>query len=420
MPASEVVITGVGVVSPIGIGREAFWEALLAGDCGIGPVTQTNLSGLPPQLAGEVRNFDARTYVANRKSLKVMSRDAQLGIAASTLACRDAGIASGKIDPERFGVVLGADQICSPILESEATYAACMVNGRFDFQLWGTKGMAASFPLGFLRVLPNMVASHVSIAQDARGPNNTIHEGEISSLLAVTEAASVIERGMADVMLAGGASSQMHPLDFVRRVAMGNLSPRHDDPASVVRPFDARRDGGVWSEGAAVLVLERRHHAEARGAKILARLKGWGAACEAVNSHGRPSGAGLRRAIARALDSAAVKAADLGHVKAHGLSTVRDDASEAAVLRDMLPQTPVTALKGHLGNSAAAGAAMELAASIVSIQKGCVPATRNYEQADPDCPIRIVRGRPLVTSLTDALCLTWMPFGQSAAVVVGM
>ncbi len=161
-----------------------------------------------------------------------MSRDAQLGIAASTLACRDAGIGAGNVDPERFGVVLGADHVCSPIQESETTYGACLADGRFDFRLWGTKGMAASFPLGFLRVLPNMVASHVSIVQDARGPNNTIHEGEISSLLAVSESASVIQRGMADVMLAGGASSQMHPLDFLRRIAMGHLSPR----CTTIRP----------------------------------------------------------------------------------------------------------------------------------------------------------------------------------------
>ena len=312
MQITEVVITGVGVVSPIGIGRQAFWEALLAGHCGIGPVTQTNLSGLPPQLVGEVRNFEARTFVANRKSLKVMLRDAQLGIAASTLACRDAGIGAGNVDPERFGVVLGADHVCSPIQESETTYGACLADGRFDFRLWGTKGMAASFPLGFLRVLPNMVASHVSIVQDARGPNNTIHEGEISSLLAMSESASVIQRGMADVMLAGGASSQMHPLDFLRRIAMGHLSPRCTDPAAVVRPFDARRDGYVWSEGAAVLVLESRRHAESRGAKILARLKGWGAAFESVNSHGRLFGGGLRRAIATALERAAADAGCVG------------------------------------------------------------------------------------------------------------
>jgi 3-oxoacyl-[acyl-carrier-protein] synthase II len=419
MRRAEIVITGVGVVSPIGIGREAFWDALLAGHCGIGPVTQTNLSGMPPQLVGEVRNFDARMFVANRKSLKVMSRDAQLGIAASTLACRDAGISAGKIDPERFGVVLGADQVCSPIQESEATYGACVMNGRFDFQLWGTKGMAASFPLGFLRVLPNMVASHVSIAQDARGPNNTIHEGEISSLLAVAEAASVIQRGMADVMLAGGASSQMHPLDFVRRMAMGQLSPRRDDPATVVRPFDALRDGYVWSEGAAVLVLESRTHAESRGAKILARVKGCGAAFEAANSLGNLSGSGLRRAIAAAFEHAAVMPSDMGHVNAHGLSTVRDDALEAAVLADLLPQTPVTALKGHFGNVAAAGAVMELAASVLAIEKGCVPAVRNYEHPDPACPLRIIRDQPLAISRADALCLAWMPFGQAAAVVLG-
>ncbi|MEI8376618.1 MAG: beta-ketoacyl-[acyl-carrier-protein] synthase family protein [Planctomycetota bacterium] len=419
MRRAEVVITGVGVVSPIGIGREAFWDALLAGRCGIGPVTLTNWSGMPPQLVGEVRDFHAKTFVANRKSLKVMSRDAQLGIAASTLACSDAGIRVGKIDPERFGVVLGADQICSLIQESETTYAACLVDGRFDYQVWGTKGMAATFPLGFLRVLPNMVASHVSIAQDARGPNNTIHEGEISSLLAVTEAASVIQRGMADVMLAGGASSQMHPLDFARRMAMGQLSPRCDDSASVVRPFDAGRDGYVWSEGAAVLVLENREHAESRGAKILARLKGWGAAFEAIDSHGRLSGSSLRRAMVRALDQSAVKPDALGHVNAHGLSTVRDDTLEAAVLGDLLPQTPVTALKGHFGNAGAAGAAMEVAASILALENRCVPAVRNYEHPDPACPVRVIRDQPLVISRADALCLTWMPFGQAAALVVG-
>jgi 3-oxoacyl-[acyl-carrier-protein] synthase II len=430
MHKTEVVITGLGVVSPIGIGRDAFWDALLAGRCGIGPVRQTNLAGIPQQLAGEVLDFDSKAFIPNRKSLKLMSRDAQLAIAASILACRDAGISSGginssgggglhRVDPERIGVVLGADQICARVDESEVTYSACFVDGRFDFRLWGTKGMAASFPLGFLRVLPNMVSSHVTIAQDARGPTNTIHEGEISSLLAVTESASVIQRGMADVMLAGGASSQMHPLDFFRRTALGQLSPRRDDPVAVVRSFDARRDGYVWSEGSAVLVLESRSHAESRGAKILARLKGCGAAFEPVNSHGALTGSGLRRAICLAMDCAGVKPADLGHVNAHGLSTVRDDALEAAILSGLLPQTPVTALKGHLGNAGAAGAAMELAATVLALEKGCVPAARNYEYPDPACPVKIVCGQPLVSSRAHALCLTWMPFGQSAAVVVG-
>src|SRR5262249_22213196 len=152
-----------------------------------------------------------------------------------------------------------------------------------------------------LRVLPNMIASHVSIAHDARGPNNTIHEGEISGLLAVIESASVIQRGMADVMLAGGASSQMHPLEFCRRFSMGGLTPRHENPSTAVRPFDAARDGHVWSEGAAVVLLESRQHAERRGAKIHARLKGWGAAFEPVDANRELGGSGLKRAISLAM-----------------------------------------------------------------------------------------------------------------------
>ncbi len=419
MQATEVVITGIGVVSPIGIGREAFWDNLLAGCCGLGPVSADVAAGMPPQLFGHVRDFEAKAYVTNRKSIKVMSRDAQLGVAASVLACRDAGVANGSIDPERMGVVLGADQICAPLAESQEAYLACRVDGQFDFGRWVSHGMAASYPLGMLRVLPNMIASHISIAHDVRGPNNTIHEGEISGLLAVIESASVIQRGMADVMLAGGASSQMHPLEFVRRFAMGGLTRRHEDPSRAVRPFDAGRDGHVWSEGAAVVLLESRSHAEKRGARIHARLKGWGATFEPVDSNRNLSGSGLGRAIDGAMKHAAARVGNLGHINAHGLSTVRDDVVEAGVLGSLLPETPVTALKGQLGSAGAAGAAIELAVSVLAAGSGCVPAMPNYETPDAACPIRAVRGEPLKADPADALCITWMPFGQAAAVVVG-
>jgi 3-oxoacyl-[acyl-carrier-protein] synthase II len=220
-------------------------------------------------------------------------------------------------------------------------------------------------------------------------------------------------------MLAGGASSQMHPLEFVRRLKMGGMTSQNEDPATAVRPFDARRDGHVWSEGAAVVILESRHHAEKRGARIHARLKGWGASFEAIDANRNLSGAGLRRAIAGAMKHAAVQEGDLGHVKAHGLSTVRDDAVEASVLASLLPDTPVTALKGQLGNAGAAGSVMELSAAVLAAESGCVPAMRNYETPDAACPIKAVRGEPLKTRSGDALSITWMPFGQAAAVVVG-
>jgi 3-oxoacyl-[acyl-carrier-protein] synthase II len=418
MSETEVVVTGIGVISPIGIGCEAFWTALAAGRGGAGRVSWFDVSGLPAAVAAEVRDFDPKPFVANRKSLKVMSRDAQLGVAAAALACREAGIARGNVDPERLGVVLGADRICGSLSESVVSYCQCMVDGRFDFRRWGTDGMLACNPLGFLSVLPNMIASHVSIAQDARGPNNTIHQEEMSSALAVSEAASVIRRGAADVMMAGGASSQMHLFDFVRRAVMGVCSRRGDDPVKMVRPFDAGRDGQVWGEGAAILILENRDHARARGAKILARLLGCAATCEPAARNGGPSGASLARAIDGALQRAAVRVADLDHVNAHGLSTLREDPLEAAVLHAKTPDTPVTALKSYFGNLGAAGAAMQMAASVLSFGKGLVPATLNYEQPDPMCPIRVIHGAPRPFSGGPALCLAWMPVGQAAAVVL--
>ena len=325
MSLAHVVITGVGVVSPIGIGRDAFWESLCRGRSGVRRVALLDAWGMPVRIAGIVENFKAAQYLPQRKALKVMARDAQLGAAASVLACRDAGIAPGRVDPQRFGVVLAADTICSPIEESDAIYRPCMVGPRFDFGRWGTAGLAGSYPLNFLRVLPNMIASHISIIHDARGPNNTIHQNEASSLLAIGEAAAVIERGAADVMLAGGASSQMTPFDCVRRSAMGLLSPRQDDPAAVMRPFDAGRDGQVWGEGAAVFVLESRRAAEARGATILGQVLSWASACHCRRGAGSDPGAALRRAMQLALERAELNGRPLGHVNAQGLSTVRDD-----------------------------------------------------------------------------------------------
>ena len=419
MRGSEVVITGVGVVSPIGIGREQFWASLCGKRSGIGTAGLAEASSLPIRLAAEVRDFDPKAYVAQRKSLKVMSRDAQLGVAAAVLAGRDAGISVGSVDPERFGIVLGADQICAAMCESEVTYGRCIVNGHFDFKLWGTEALAASFPLGFLRVLPNMIASHISIVHDARGPNNTIHQGEISSLLAVNEAAGVIQRGVADVMMAGGASSQLHPMDFLRRCAMGILSPRQEDPASVVRPFDASRDGQVWGEGSAIFVLENRRHAEARGARVLGRLLGCASTCEPARGNGGLRGDSLRRAIRLALERAGLGSGDLGHVNAHGLSMVREDHIEALAIHDTAPAIPVTAVKSYFGNLGAAGAAMEMAASVLSFTEGLVPPTLNYERPDPDCPISVIHGEPMACESDSALSVTWMPIGQAAAVVLG-
>ncbi|NMC21226.1 MAG: beta-ketoacyl-[acyl-carrier-protein] synthase family protein, partial [Thermogutta sp.] len=359
MPFRETVITGIGIVSPIGIGRDAFRASLLSGISGVGPITQFDPSGLPVRSAAEVRNFDAKQFVPQRKSLKVMARDAQLGVAASLLARQDAGLGSVSVDPGRFGVVLGADRICGSLEDSEPPYRACIVHGRFDFGRWGVEGMAATFPLSFLKVLPNMIASHISIVLDARGPNNTIHHSEVSSLLAVIEGTLLIERGLADVVMVGGAASEMTPFDWGRFAVMGRLSARADRDGRSPRPFDRLRDGEVRGEGAAIFVLEREKHALARGAEILGRIRGCGRVF-----HRDEKGEGVTQAVARAvrvaLQDAEVDARSLGHVNADGRGTPQGDACESRALAEVLPGVPLTAPKSFFGNAGAATGALEL------------------------------------------------------------
>jgi len=419
MFGSEVVITGIGVVCPIGIGKDSVWDAYCAGRNGVGRIGLFDPAGLPIQIAGEVKDFDPAQFVKPRKNLKVMLRDAQLGVAASSLACQDAGIAAGKVDPERFGVVLGADRICGPIDDSEPAYRRCIAEREFHFERWGSEGMPEIFPLTFLRVLPNMIASHISIVHDAQGPNNTIHQAEASSLLALAEAARVIQRGAADVMLAGAASSAVAPYDWVIYCSGGRLSPRQDEPAAVMRPFDAGRDGEVRGEGAAIFVLENRRHAEARGAVILARVLGCSSGSEMTNGRAEIRGTGLRRAIHVALEEAGLAASNVGHVNANGLSTVADDAAEGRVLRDTVPGVPVTAPKSFFGNLGAAGGAVEMVASVMALVEGTVPATRNYQRPDPNCPLPIVRGEPQQVGGQTALSVNFTRIGQAAAVVLG-
>ena len=252
MPPREIVITGVGVVSPLGIGREAFWSALMAGTSGVGEITAFDASSLPVRLAAEVRNFDPQAYVKPRKSLKVMARDTQLGMTAAGLAREDSGLAPSSVDPDRFGVVFAADTINPTLSESADPYRPCVHEGRLHMDEWGTRGFAASYPLGMLKLLPNMIACHISIGHDARNHNNTLYMSEVS--------------GIAGHWRGGRRhSARRRRSDAHRRRQFADaavrLCPRLRDPgvvtperrsAAASRPFDARREGQVRGEGAAV------------------------------------------------------------------------------------------------------------------------------------------------------------------------
>lgn len=413
----DVVFTGIGIVSPVGIGRVAFWNSLLEGTSGVRTLVGLGENSLPSGFGGQIVDFEPKEYVRPRKSLKVMSREIQFAYAAADLAWQDAGLGEHAVDPERVGVICGCDTLYSDIRELVPVYKACMPEGGFRFDRWGTHGIEELFPLWMLKFLPNMAASHISISRDARGPCNAVVLGEVSSLLAVIEGAAAIRRGLADVMLVGAVGSRLQPSALVWR-GDANVSHRQDDPAAACRPFDAGRDGMVNAEGAAVFVLESEQHARGRGGDVLARLAGSG------NSFRKPAGRlgvtgeAIGHSISQALDAAGWRPDEVGHVNAHGLSTRDDDATEAHAIQQILGDVPVTAPKSYFGNVGAGSGAIELAASILALREGRIPPTLNYEQSDPECPVQVIAGAPKPVEVPTVVALNQTRLGQAVAVAV--
>jgi len=414
--APEIVVTGVGTASPIGIGFDAFRAALDSGVSGVRRLREFDTPEFPVRVGAAVVGFDPKKHVAARKNLKVMSRSIQLAFASAHMAVEQAGITIGSVDPERYGVVFGADMMQVEPQELVDAFRPCVTDGRFNYTQWDERTMGEMFPLWMLKYLPNMPACHVAIAYDARATNNTIVLAEASSLLAIAEGMRIIQRGGADVMIVGGTGNRIHPMTWAFRANDILCSPRTDEPADVSRPFDVRRDGMVYGEGAAAIVIESRASAEARGARIIARLTGFASTFEACEPGKAFSGQAIRSSIRKALEQARLSPRDVGHVNAHGLSTQLHDQAEAQAIHEILGDVPVTAPKSYFGNLGAGGGAVELLSTLAAFESGRVPRTLNYESPDPNCPIHVVR-EPIAARKT-ALVLNQTLMGQSVALAL--
>ena len=413
----RVVLTGIGVTSPIGVGAAPFWESLSQGRSGIRPISAFDASTLSTRIAGEINGFDAKSYIdkKDRKSLRVMARAIQLAVAAAQLALDDGKVDKTKLDPTRFGVEFGAGLMPTELDEliGAAKVSANGTPGRVDLKVWGEQGLAAIPPLWMLKYLPNMHACHVSILHNAQGPNNSITESDVAGLLALGEAARILRRNQADFFLVGGADSKINPLSMVRQCLFGHLSKRNEPAAQACRPFDRRRDGMLIGEGAGVLAVEDLEHAQKRGAPIYGEVLGFGAAFDRGCT-----GKGLARAIRAALNQAGVKPEDIGHVNAHGLSAVDSDAWEARALVEVFGpnKVPVWAPKSYFGNMGSGGPLVELAGSLLALKHGLLPATLNFEEPDPACPVSVYgTSRPLTNPVFLKTSFTEM--GQCAAIV---
>jgi 3-oxoacyl-[acyl-carrier-protein] synthase II len=418
----RVVITGLGVVSPIGIGHDEYWNSLQAGRSGISRIDMLSHSALPQHIGGEIKDFVASKYVRQKKSIKVMCREIQLGVASASLALDDAGMAEGVVDPTRLGVDFGANLMLSPPEDLSRACFTCIDDEqhKFAYDEWGKRGMSDMFPLWLLKYLPNMPACHIGIAADARGPNNSITLDDASGNLVMGEALRVIARGNADIMIAGATGTRLHAIRSLHAAMWDSLASCSEDPTDACRPFDLNRNGQVVAEGACTLIVEEETHARNRGAKILGQLLGAGSSC-VLDYDGNPDiSRALVIAMRAALNDAGVSPEEIGHINAHGLGARHGDRLEAEAIHEVFgpvaSQVPVTSLKSALGNSGAGCGTLEIAASLLGLQHGVIPATLNYRQPDPKCNLNVV------TELTPpksplVLKLSYTRIGQASALV---
>lgn len=421
MKNKEVVLTGLGVLTPIGIDKDTFWDALLNGKSGVGFLHINTADDSLRPMGSEVPDFHAKDYVKPRKNIKIMSRDIQLAFVSACLACQDAGLITEgdnrNVDPDRFGVIFGSDLIGTEVDMLLGTFRTGIVNGQYDFSKWGIDAMREIFPLWMLKFLPNMPACQISIGLDARGPSNSLTLCRCSSLAAIVEAVRTIERGSADVMIGGGSGNRVNQ-DFQTRVKSYNIAPRRDDPTSVPRPFDAERCGSVMGEGSGAFVLESREFAEARGATIYATVKGFAQVNEPTLHKTRPTGRAIRQSIQMALQRADMKPSDIGLVNPEGLGSDHEDRIEAEAIRVTLGDVPVSATKGNFGDLGSGTGAVELAAAVLSMQTGTIPPTRNHEKTAADCPVNVVHGQSISLEASAILKMNQTRMGRAFSIVL--
>jgi 3-oxoacyl-[acyl-carrier-protein] synthase II len=424
MTMRRVVVTGLGVVAPNGIGKDAFWSACKEGRSGVRPIRSFDASGHPVKIAAEVPEFDVAAYVPSdlRKSLKIMSRAMRFGVAAASLASRDSGLDPNRFNPERVGVVLGTGIMPTDLAELAPLLAEAYDNGRLCPEKLGQRGTAL-FPLWILKYLPNMVAAHISMLVRAQGPNSTITTACAAGTQAVGEAARLIARDDADIVLAGGADSRIDPLLLLAYTGLGALSPGERPPEQVSRPFDGQRDGFVLGEGAGILVLEELEHARRRGTVIYAEVLGLGSSFDAYGiTKPDPEAKGATRAIEWALREAEVDRQDVDYINAHGTSTRLNDLMETAAVKRVFGEganaLPLSSIKSMVGHLIGAAGAVEAVALALTLSEGVLPPTINQTHPDPQCDLDYVPNTAREMPVTTAVSTSFGFGGQNAALVM--
>ena len=415
MNSRDVVITGLGVVSPIGIGHQEFWDSLSTGASGVEVREAFKDTQWPFRIAAPVKEFSGKQFIKPRKAIKIMCSPIQFGCAAAAMAVQHANLEPGDVAADRVGTVFGTETFFADPTEVADVFQRCTVDKDYQHDRWGEFAMREIQPLWMLKYLPNMAASHISIALDARGPSNSICQGEASGLLALIEAASLIKRGAADVVVAGGTGSKMAMTAMLYRGTQ-QLSNRIDEPEKASRPFDVDRDGMVVGEGSGALVLESAKHAKARGAPVLATLAGW--ARSFLNPNSDQFGDALAANYQASINNASIQPQDIDCVNAHASGSLIYDQVEATAIKNVLADKPVVAHKGNFGNIGPGTSIVELIGGVLAKQNGLIPKSINCDQVDPKCPINVVDSNLAIEPSANLLKSSFSATGQIASIVI--
>ncbi len=372
----RVVVTGIGLITPVGIGREATWKNLLAGVCGVDHISSFNAEGFDTRIAAEVKGFNPDA-VLNPKSARRMDRFAQLACAAALEAVQHSGIQMEREDRDRVAVMVGSGVGGIQTLSEQ-------------FKVLETKGPTRVNPFLVPMMLGDMASGQVSMLIGAKGPNFATVSACASGGDAIGEAFEMIRRGRIDVAFAGGSEAAVCPIAVAGFNSCQALSKRNDAPKQASRPFDAQRDGFVLGEGAGIIVLESLEHAERRGAKVLAEMAGYGATSDAHHvTQPDPEGEGAARAMNHALNEAGMRPEQIDYINAHGTSTQMNDKLETLSMKRVFgPQAyrvPVSSTKSMTGHLLGAAGGIEAAFSVMAITESAIPPTINLEFPDPDC-----------------------------------
>jgi 3-oxoacyl-[acyl-carrier-protein] synthase II len=420
----RVVVTGIGMINPMGHDVPTVWEGLRESKSGVGKTTLFDASGFPTKISAEVKGWDITDTGEPAAIWKDRGRHTKFAAGAAKQAVADSGIADFSFDPVRFGIYLGSGEGNQDFLTFTKMMTAAMQGGEYDSAKFIAEGLRLLNPAKELEQEPNMPAAHLAGMFNAQGPNFNCLTACAASSQAVGEAVEMIRRGDADVMLAGGTHSMIHPFGVTGFNLLTALSTSNDEPTKASRPFDGKRDGFVLGEGAAMVILEELEQAKKRGAPIYGEVLGYGTTADAYRiTDIPPDGHGGIAAMRMAIGDAGLQPEQIGYVNAHGTSTLVNDKVETLACKQVFgeyaPKVPVSSTKSMMGHLIAAAGVTEMIVCLLAIRDGVLPPTINYENPDPNCDLDYVPNFAREAKLDYALNNSFGFGGQNVCLCLG-